>query len=282
MVRKGMALLMCLLLLLPAVSLAGAPVIDECRLFTDGEIARMEQLIEEIRQKYRMDAVVLTTEKVPDNRSSYSEEQTMDYADEYFDRNGYGLGQDRDGLLYLIDMNNRVSYLSTSGIMIDYISDNRREELLDAADTYLYQGKYGQAAIALLEKLKGILGKGIEEGHFRYDDVTGERLTGIYNRLTKSEMLAAAAAGVAIAALMYGMVAARYGLKRETYRFDKQTQSSVHYTRDEKTFLRQHVTRTHISSGGGGGSRSGGGGGHGSGVHISSGGGTHGGGGHHF
>ena len=272
--------LLCILLLLPAAAFASGRVIDECGLFSDDETARMEELIEQIRQKYQMDALVLTTEKVPYNRTSDSEEQTMDYADEYFDRNGYGLGEDRAGLLYLIDMHNRVSYVSTSGVMIDYISDSRREEMLDAADEYLYRGRYSQAAVALLEKLQGILSRGIEEGHFRYDDVTGERLTGLYNRLTGNETVLAAAAGLGAAVLMYGIVATKYGLKRETYRFNRQTQSDVNYTRDERIFLRQHVTRTHISSGGGGGSRSGGG--SGSGVHISSGGGVHGGGGHHF
>lgn len=282
MVKKGLMLLCLLVLLLPGMSFAATQVIDESGLFSADEIAQMEELISSIQDTYQMDAVVLTTDKVPNNRSSQAEEETMDYADEYFDRHGYGWGEDRAGLLYLIDMNNRVSYVSTNGVMIDYIDDDRLEELLNAADSYLYQGQYGKAAIALLQKLRSILSRGIEEGHFRYDTVTGERLSGIYNKLTGSETVLAAVAGLGAAALLYASVAAKYGLKKETYRFNKQTQSDVLLTRDEKTFLRQHVTRTRISSGSGGGGSRGGGHSGGSGVHISSGGGSHGGGGHHF
>ena len=131
-------MLLCLLvLLLPGMSFAATQVIDESGLFSADEIAQMDELISSIQDTYQMDAVVLTTDKVPNNRSSQSEEETMDYADEYFDRHGYGRGEDRAGLLYLIDMNNRVSYVSTNGVMIDYIDDDRLEELLNAADSVI-------------------------------------------------------------------------------------------------------------------------------------------------
>ena len=279
MVKKLCALAAILAFLLPAASLAAGPVTDECGLFTEQQIAEMEQEIGEIRETYGMDCAVLTTRKVPPNRDDSSEDQTQAFADRYYEENGYGLGEDRAGILYVIDMNNRVSYVSTAGVMIDYIDDDRREELLGSADEELYRGRYGNAALALIRNLKDILSRGIREGHFRYDDVTGERLPGVYNKLTTGEIIFSAAAGLGAAAVMLLTVMARYRLSFGTYKFNKATQSSVKLTKDEKTFLRSSVTRARISSGGGG--RSGGGGG-GSGVHISSGGMSHGGGGHHF
>ena len=177
-----------LLVLLTSVSLAEGRVTDECGLFSAGQITKMEQEIEEIRETYQMDCAVLTTRDIPLNSSEDTEDQTRAYADKYYEDHGYGLGEDRAGILYVIDMRNRVSYVSTAGTMIDYIDDNRQEELLSSADEDLYRGRYGNAALALLAKLRDILGRGIEEGHFRYDEATGERLTGIYNKLTGSEM----------------------------------------------------------------------------------------------
>ncbi len=279
--RACAALLVMILLLLPMGALAAEAVVDECGLFTAAEIAQMETLIGEIRETYQMDAAVLTTKEVPANRSSESEEKTQAYADDYYDQNGYGLGEDRAGILYMIDMKNRVLYISTNGVMIDYISDSRLEDLLDTAYEYAGSKKYGQSAIAVLQQLKSILSRGIEEGHFRYDDVTGERLTGLYNKLTGGEMIVAGIAGIAALLIMYFSVTAKYELKHGTYRFDKDTQSSVELSRNDKTFLRETVTRTRISQSSGGGGH-GGGGGRGSGVHRSSGGGFHGGGGRHF
>ena len=280
MVRKILAALLLLLLLLPAAAFGENRVIDECGLFTPEETARMEEIIETIRETCQMDVVVLTTRKVPANQSSLTDEQSLKYADDYYDSHGFGLGSDHAGLLYLLDMRNRVSEISTCGVMIDYINDPRLAELYDAADTYLYDEKYGAAALALLGKLEGFIRKGIEEGSFRYDAVTGERLTGLYNSLTSSEMILGGLGGVGAAALMYFLMAAKYNLRRSTYKFNRNTNSSVALTQDQQIFERQTVTRTRISSGGGGG---GGGGGRGSGVHSSSSGVSHGGGGgHHF
>ncbi len=281
MVKKLCALMALLLVLLTSVSLAEGRVTDECGLFSAGQIAKMEQEIEEIRETYQMDCAVLTTRDIPLNSSEDTEDQTRAYADKYYEDHGYGLGEDRAGILYVIDMRNRVSYVSTAGTMIDYIDDNRQEELLSSADEDLYRGRYGNAALALLAKLRDILGRGIEEGHFRYDEATGERLTGIYNKQTGSEMILAAVAAGGVALAVFLLITGRYGLALGTYKFNKATQSSVALTKDEKIFLRSRVSRTRISSGGGG--RGGGGGsGGGSGVHFSGGGMSHGGGGHHF
>ena len=283
MVRKIIAVLLPLLLLLPAAALAGDPVVDDCALFTDAEIARMEELIGEIRTVYQMDAAVLTSREVPKNAASNRMDRTRDFADTFYEEHGYGMEPDDAGVLYLIDMSNRVQYISTSGTMIDYINDHRREELLDAAETGLLRGRYGEAAIAFLNKLKDFLRQGIEEGSFRYDEATGKRLSGLYNRLTVPEMLLGLACGAAVTLLFIAAVSAKYKLKKETYRFDKETESHVRLTKDEQTFTHQTVSHHRISSSSGG-SRSGGGhgGGRGSGVHISSGGHSHGGGGRHF
>jgi len=276
------AVLAALIILIPLASAAADRIWDECGLFGESEIQQISTLIERIRTDYDMDVGVLTTNQVPRNRNDQSEDQTAKYADAWYENQGMGLGEDRAGLLYVLDMKNRVSYISTAGVMIDYIDDSRKEKLLSAADSLLGRRQYGSAAFKLLSKLADILTQGIQEGHFRYDDVTGRRLTGLYNKLTTGEIMLMCGGGFLAAGLVVLGINVRYGLKRKTYRFDRNTQSSVNYTADEKTFLRQTVTRTPISTGGGGRGGGGGGGGRGSGVHVSSGGMSHGGGGHHF
>ena len=259
-----------------------ARVVDLCGLFSESEVAQMNAKIDAIRTKYKMDCAIVTSDQVPENLSYATEEATQKYADDYYDEHGYGEGVELDGFIYLIDMKNRLPYLGTAGVMIDYISDRRLEKLMDVVDVWLQKRQYGQSALAMLDEMDKILAAGIEEGHFRYDSKTGIRLTGLYNKLTTGEMILAGAVGLAAMLILGFSVWARYNLKKSTYKFNRETQSSVRLTRDEKIFLRQHVSRVHIPSGGGGG-RSGGGGGSGSGVHISSGGMSHGGGGgHHF
>ena len=258
------------MLLLPCLALAGEMVVDDAGLFTQAEIRQMEEIITRIRDTYQMDAVVVTS-RAP----GYND--TQDFADLYYERNGYGLGDDKAGLLYLIDMRNRVPCISTSGVMIDYITDSRLNELFDCSYDLLAGGQYGQSTITLLTRLESFLRKGRQEGSFRYDAETGERLSGLYNVLTGGETLVAALAGLAVAAVLYMAVTARYNLKGGAYRYDLAGNTSCQLTRDDETFLRQNVVRTRNApppQGGGGGGSSG----SGSRVHTSSSGGVHGGG----
>ncbi|MGN0777693.1 MAG: TPM domain-containing protein [Aristaeellaceae bacterium] len=266
---KHLLCLTAVLLLLPCLALAGAMVVDDADLFTAAEIQQMEEMITRIQDTYQMDVVVLTSRE-----PGYNDSQ--DFADLYYERGGYGLGQDKAGLLYLIDMNNRVPCISTSGVMIDYITDSRLEDLFDCSYDQLASGQYGQSAIALLNQLEKFLRAGRQEGSFRYDAQTGERLSGLYNALTPWEALGALLAGLGVAAVMYGTVCASYSLKGGTYRYDLAENTSCQLTVDEDTFLRQNVVRTRNAPPpqGGGGSP----GGSGSAVHHSSSGGVHGGG----
>ena len=47
----------------------------------------------------------------------------MEYADDYYDYNGYGQGSDYSGVILLIDMGSREMWISTSGMCIDAIGD---------------------------------------------------------------------------------------------------------------------------------------------------------------
>ncbi len=275
MVKRILCILL-LSLLLPCVALANEMVIDDANLFSVFEINDMEQIIKRIEAEYQMDILVLTTYDVP---QTYSDYVIQDYADNYFDQHGYGLGEDDAGLLYMIDMTNRAPCISTSGVMIDYITDHRLDTLFNVSYDRLAMGDYGRAAVALLQYLERFLAEGREEGSFRYDAETGQRLSGIYNALTGTEMLIAAAVGLAVALVMYTSVSGKYNLKGSTYRYDRGANTNCQFTKNEEQYLRQstNVIRHTTSNGG----RSGGGysgGGRGSSVHRSSGGRSHGGG----
>lgn len=278
MVKKLLGIL--LVLLMPLLALADMQVIDNANLFTTTDVSRMNDVIARIEREHQVDMVVLTTNDVP---TDYSESmwRVRDYADDFYDNGGYGMGEDFSGMLILLDMNNRVMWLSTGGVMIDYITDAREESILDRAYTYLSYGDYGEAMVAALDRVEYYMNKGRQEGSFRYDEVTGQRLSGYYNTLTSGELGVAALAGGGVALAIFLSISGSYSLKGSTYSYDRSANSSLVLTRDDEVFVRQFTRRTprntgsHGSSGGGG--RSGG-----SGVHRSSGGRSHGGGGRRF
>ncbi len=279
MVKKFSVLLLMLVLSL-SFAAADAQVADNANLFTEGEISQITDICDRIEQTYQVDMFVLTSNDVPDG-------QTQSYADDYYDEHGLGIGDDNAGMLYLMDMNNRKCYISTCGVMIDYITDDREEGIFDAGWDEMLSGQYGRSVILSLQQTERYLSQGRERGQFRFDEETGERYTLLYNPLTSTEKIVAAAAGLIVMIVFITSISRAYNLKKSTYSYDLNDLSGITMSRNDVRFLREHVTRVKRSDPhdhpGGGPSHGGGGPSHGgSGTHSSSSGHTHGGGGRSF
>lgn len=283
MVKKIAAFLLLLALLLPAFALADAQVLDRAGVLTSAAEESITEMINRIEREHQVDLIVLTTTDTPFDGTE-DLYYVRNYADDFYDNGGYGMGPDDSGMLVLLDMHNRAVWLSTGGVMREFISDYREEVILDACYDDLRTGDYGRAMTTAVRMIGEYMDAGRAEGTFLYDEVTGERLSGIYNALTGGEMLLAGIAGLVAAAVVLISVNSSYSMKGSTYSYDVGANSDMDMTRDNEQYLRQSVHRTARSTGsgnvsGGGGSRSGGGG---SGVHRSSGGVSHGGGGRRF
>lgn len=268
--KKSLAILLALLLMcLCSIALADTQhVIDEADLFTAAEEAALEGLIADFQRETSMDFVILTTSR------DYGSQQST--ADDCYDQGGYGLGEYKSGALYYIDMYERIPYLSTAGLMIDYMTDARIEAAHDSAYSRLASGDYAGAAEQMIHAVYGYVKAGIPEGQYQYDIITGQRLTAFHKALTSSEVLVCALIALVAALLFIKNVQGRYTLKSSTYSYDYAANASCDLTAQTDDYLRTTTTRTRKApppSSGGHGGRSGG-----SGVHRSSSGASHGGG----
>jgi len=274
--KKFFAFMLCLMLMLAfsSAAFAATQILDEADLFSSMEEAHLNDLIASFQQETGMDFVILTTSV--NHGSSQAE-----VADEIYDRGGYGLGENQSGILYYIDMYERIPYLSTAGEMIDYMTDERITAAHDATYSALGSGQYAAAAEGMIASVQAYVRKGIPEGQFQYDVITGQMLTARHKALTSSEMLVCALVGLVVAMLFIKTVEGRYNLKGSTYEYSFRENCAVNMTDTDDTYLRTTTTRTRKaeppsdsgSSSGGFGSRSGG-----SSVHRSSSGRSHGGG----
>lgn len=253
-----------------SVQAENARLMDDADLFTAAEEAELLSMIADFQRDTGMDFVIYTS-----SAAHSSTQQAI--ADELYDRGGYGLGEDRSGILYYIDMYERIPYLCTTGAMIDYMTDERIEAAHNSAYPFLTTGQYAGAAFQMIHAVYDYWESGIPEGQYRYDVVTGQVLTSRHRALTASEMLVCALIGLVAALLFIKTVQGRYSLKGSTYRYAFRENSEVALTSTVDDYLRTTTTRTrkvqHTSGGSHGGNRSGG-----SGVHRSSGGSFHGGG----
>jgi uncharacterized protein len=124
-----------LFLLLLIIFVISAPLfgldrlMDTAGLLSDAEAASLEDLLNTISLTYDFDMVIVSVKQT----GNY---EPKNYADTFFDKNGYGLGKNRDGCLLLIITEKQVFWFSTSGRgkkILTHTASKRLEK--DAFDT---------------------------------------------------------------------------------------------------------------------------------------------------
>lgn len=256
-------------------------VFDGAGLFTDIGIAELEEEIAGMREAMKMDVVLVTTDEA-------GGKSAPQYADDYYDEGGFGTHGDLSGVLFLIDMDNRELYVSTSGTMIRFLTDGRVEQMLDHAYTHAAEGNYTGVARQFLADTTAYFHKGIPGGQYNYDTETGA--ISVHRSIRWYEALLAAAVAVFCGGAACLNVKREYAMKQErgraaSFHMAYRANAQFAFHQQNEVLLNSFTTQNALPRnprGGGGGTGGFGGGAGRSSTHTSSGGRTHGGGGRKF
>lgn len=282
MKRKMISLLLSLILLVSLVPnvLAAADlpmVVDNANLLTKEERDSLESKAQALRTEYEMDIVILTVD-------SLDGKNAQDYADDYFDENGYGYGAEYSGILFLLAMAEREWYISTCGDAIYAVTDYSIQQLGETAVWYLSEGNYYDGFDAYLDALPSYL-KAYQAGSpvdsyadYFGDDYHGERETVVYyEQEYEPSIFLSLVIGIIAAAVVILIMRASMNTKRQQRSASNYTKAgSYHLRTHQDMFLYSNVSKVRRQQNNGGSH------GGGSSVHRSSGGRRHGGGGGRF
>ena len=108
----------------PAVD-ASEKVYDFAELLTPSEEEQIYNRVQKFINKTNLDLAVVT---INDNNKF----SAMEYADDFYDYNDFGTDSEYSGVLFLVDMDTREIYMSTTGKAISMYSDYRIDMTLDA------------------------------------------------------------------------------------------------------------------------------------------------------
>ncbi|MCL2339804.1 MAG: TPM domain-containing protein, partial [Actinomycetia bacterium] len=156
--RRGLSFLLAVMLfalllpvasasLLPASAVTAAPstssttrpyIVDGANLLSASEAQSLNQYLANLSDAQQCDIVVVTV-------NSLGGQTAQNYADNYFDNNGYGRGSDRTGILLLVSMAERDWWISTTGRAYSQLTQDRFNTLQDAFLSDLSAGNYYQA-----------------------------------------------------------------------------------------------------------------------------------------
>ena len=257
------ALLLCMVVVIPTFAASDLPrLVDNADLLTDSEESTLLSKLNEISERQQADVVVVTADTL-DGKTP------MDYADDFYDYNGYGFGADKDGVLLLVSLEDRDWWMSTTGYGITAITDAGIEYISEKFLSDLSDGDYADAFTTYAELCDDFFtqarsGQPYDTGHMPKQPFNIAR-----------NLLIALIVGFVIALLATGVMKG----KLKTVRFQSAASNyvkanSMNVTESRDMFLYTHVDRrakpkdTDSSSG--------------SGTHTSSSGSTHGGGGGKF
>ena len=137
-ITAALLILLCLGLSVPVFATDTDRLVDYANLLSVAQQAQIEAHLDALSQEHQLDIVVVTVDDI----RGYTSQQ---FADDYFDYNGYGQGYDRDGILLLISMEDRDWAISTSGWCITAFTDAGLAHMEDEIVPYLSDGEYDQA-----------------------------------------------------------------------------------------------------------------------------------------
>ena len=113
-------------------------VVDEADILTDAEESNLLLTVDEISERQQFDVVIVTVESLDGEDIQY-------YAADYYDYNGYGMGDNYDGAMFLISMEEREWFVLTTGYGIDVLTDAEIDDMSEDVVPYLSDGDYETA-----------------------------------------------------------------------------------------------------------------------------------------
>lgn len=139
-------------------------LVDDANLLTDDEAISLLARLDEISERQRLDIIIITV-------GSLGNKTPTEYADDFFNYNGYGMGEDNDGVLFLLSMEERDWAISTTGYGITVFTDAGQEYIVGQIIDDLGGGKYYKAFNRFVDLCDEFIAEARTDKPFDYNDI---------------------------------------------------------------------------------------------------------------
>ena len=111
---------------------------DDADLLTRSEERKLANRLDDVSEEYEVDIIIVTVETI----GHYTPNQYIEY---FYDENNCGYGEDRDGVLLLVTMEEREYRILSNGFAAKAISSDDIDDIGDTISDYLSDGEYAEA-----------------------------------------------------------------------------------------------------------------------------------------
>ncbi len=236
--KRWILLALALLLFVAPVCAAQALplVVDDAGLLGAEAVAQLSAEARRLSDAYAADVVILTT-------GGLGGKTALDFAADYYDGEGYGQGENRDGVMLMLSMEERDWCILTTGSGIRAFTDYAIDAVSEDIVPYFSEGDYPGGFARFLRDAQIVL-KQAQSAPYDVDNPVQlktalERVSGIGIYLLIAALIVAI---VGLAILMAGMNTARPQHGAGRYIRD----GSMRITRAQDIFLYHTQTRTRV------------------------------------
>lgn len=124
-------------------------VVDNADLLSDAEETDFTAKLDALGKKYDLEVAIVTVD-------SYGGKSGQAYADDFYDHNGYGYGENYDGLMLVFNTGKKDGKanftFTTHGTAIDYLTDFERDVIAEMLKPLLTNGQYAEAFDCFIEE----------------------------------------------------------------------------------------------------------------------------------
>lgn len=125
-------------------------IVDEAGILSADELEDLQSTLDDMSKRHACDVVIAIADSL-DGMDAQS------YADDYFDYNGFGMGDADGGIVFLISMGEREWAFSTYGYGVDAFTDKALEHMEDEILPYLSDGDYYEAFLTYTKEADAAL-----------------------------------------------------------------------------------------------------------------------------
>lgn len=205
---------------------------DFADLLDDEQEEELEARLDQISEDYGCDVIV-------DIEESIDGMDPTDYADDFFDYNDYGMGDDKSGILFMLTMSERKWAISTHGEAISIFTDAGQEYITDNIISYFSDGDYYEGFMQFADLCESFVIQAQDAEPYDIGSLPDEETPSYIS------LLIALAIGFVIALIV--SLVMRRGMKSVHMKpdaADYMKEGSLHINRSRDTFLYHNVTRT--------------------------------------
>ena len=212
---------------------------DYLNFLTIEEVNVIQERVENVVQDFNLDIVMVITADTQGKSS-------RDFADDYYDHNGFGVGEDYSGLLMLVNMEGREVWISTTGRAIDIYTDGRIAAMNDSVASFLTQERYYEACADYVNIAADYAARGVPEGQYRIETPASNTYMNRVSNLAKSWLVALVCLIIAVIATITASLSNKGSVTINSQTYEENGSFELCSSNDD--YIRESTTRIIIPS----------------------------------